>query len=238
MEQHQTCGSARVLLGLSVVLTLPSNSGISHLSNRSPRNLPDLDLIRVARGGDNSAFTELVRRYEETVFRFSYKICRDREKAAETMQDTFVNVFRKLNTFDGNSKFSTWLYTIVTNNCLMKRRKRKGEMLEESLEAFDHPTLDNRGRNRRPDPARTDETPADIVMTKELRGLLDSAITKLPKEYRIVFVMRDIEGQTSEETARALGLTVEATKSRLRRARAFLRDQLDPYVRMHARVTA
>ena len=153
------------------------------------------------------------------------------------MQDTFVNVFRKLGSFDGKSKFSTWLYAIVTNNCLMKRRKRKGELLEESLEAYDHPSQHLHDSPRRQEPARSDETPADIVIGKELRQILDTAITRLPQDYRVVFVMRDIEGQSTEETARALGLTLEATKSRLRRARAFLRDQLAPYVQMHARAT-
>jgi len=205
------------------------------LSTRSPRNLPDDELIRVARDGDNAAFTELVRRYEDTVYRFSYKICRDSEKAAETLQDTFINVFRKLRTFDGKAKFSTWLYTIVTNNCLMKHRKRKGELLEESLETYDHPQHQH-SVGHSPQPLSMLETPADLVIGKELREVLDRAITRLPEGYRVVFVMRDIEGQSNVETARALGLSVEATKSRLRRARAFLREQLDPYVHTPARL--
>ena len=77
------------------------------------------------------------------------------------------------------------------------------------------------------------DTPADVVMTKELREVLDGAIGRLPTDYRVVFVMRDIEGESNEETARALGLSVEATKSRLRRARAFLREQLEPYMETH-----
>jgi len=207
------------------------------LSTRSPRNLPDDELIRVARNGDNAAFTELVRRYEDTVYRFSYKICRDADKAAETLQDTFVNVFRKLQTFDGRSKFSTWLYTIVTNNCLMKRRKRKGELLEESLEAYDHPQHPQAGGHP-PQPLRMHETPADLMIDKELREALDLAILRLPEDYRVVFVMRDIEGQSNQETARALDISVEATKSRLRRARAFLREQLEPYVGSPVRIAS
>lgn len=207
------------------------------VSTRSARHLPDDELIRVARSGDPVAFTELVKRYEDTVYRFSYKICRDTEKASETLQDTFVNVYRKLGTFDGKSKFSTWLYTIVTNNCLMKRRKRKGEMLEQSLEAYDHPQLQD-GHAQRLEPLGTMETTADVVITKELREVLDQAIMRLPQEYRVVFVMRDIEGESAEETARALGLSVEATKSRLRRARAFLREQLEPYVRSTGRLAS
>lgn len=207
------------------------------MSTRSPRNLPDDELIRVARNGDNAAFTELVRRYEDTVYRFSYKICRDADKAAETLQDTFVNVFRKLQTFDGRSKFSTWLYTIVTNNCLMKRRKRKGELLEESLEAYDHPQHPQAGGHP-PQPLRMHETPADLMIDKELREALDLAILRLPEDYRVVFVMRDIEGQSNQETARALDISVEATKSRLRRARAFLREQLEPYVGSPVRIAS
>ena len=83
-----------------------------------------------------------------------------------------------------------------------------------------------------------DETPADLVIGKELREVLDRAITRLPEDYRVVFVMRDIEGQSNQETSRALGLSVEATKSRLRRARAFLREQLEPYVHTPARIAS
>lgn len=202
------------------------------MTQRSPRLLPDDELIALASRGDSRAFTELVRRYEETVYRFSYKICRDSEAASETLQDTFINVFRKLKTFDGKSKFSTWLYTIVTNNCLMKRRKRKSDLLEESLEAYD--TSPGRpGDPSRPQPAHTVETPADVVIGRELKGVLEEAMLKLPEDYRVVFHMRDVEGRSTEETAGVLGLTVEATKSRLRRARAFLRDQLQPYMSAH-----
>ena len=207
------------------------------MSTRPPRALPDSELIRVAREGDNAAFTELVRRYEDTVYRFSYKICRDSDKAAETLQDTFINVFRKLGSFDGKSKFTTWLYAIVTNNCLMKHRKRKGELLEESLEEYDHASAHfKHGRSK--ELASVQQTPAEIVISKEMREILDQAILRLPKDYRVVFVMRDIEGESNEDTARALGLSVEATKSRLRRARAFLREQLAPYVESPTRMVS
>ena len=202
------------------------------MTPRSPRLLPDDELIALASQGDSRAFTELVRRYEETVYRFSYKICRDSEAASETLQDTFINVFRKLKTFDGKSKFSTWLYTIVTNNCLMKRRKRKSDLLEESLEVYDSPQGHPEGSSR-PQPAHTAETPADVVIGRELKSVLEKAMLKLPEDYRVVFHMRDVEGRSTEETAGVLGLSVEATKSRLRRARAFLRDQLQPYMSAH-----
>lgn len=192
----------------------------------------DEELIREAKSGDRSAFTLLVKRYEDTVFRFSLKLCRDREKAEETLQDTFINVYRKLGSFDGKSKFSTWLYTVVANNCLMKRRKRKLQELEESLELLDHPASSPDGRFTH-QIARWEDSPADILLGKELRHLLDTAILKLPEIYRAVFILRDVEGKSNEETARVLGISQEAAKSRLRRARAFLREQLDPYMTSH-----
>lgn len=186
----------------------------------------DQQLIDAARRGDKRAFATLVRRYEELVYKFSYKVCRDRQKAEEALQDTFINMYRNLGSFDGRSKLSTWLYRIVANNCLMKARRRK---LETLLESYDDPPMNAEGRHIHNMP-RWDETPADVLMQRELREVLDKAITKLPMDYRVVFILRDVEGNSNEETAKILGLSVEATKSRLRRARAFLRDQLNPYM--------
>ncbi|HXG01192.1 MAG TPA: sigma-70 family RNA polymerase sigma factor [Bacteroidota bacterium] len=186
----------------------------------------DLHLIDLARRGNKRAFAQLVRRYEDMVYKFSYKVCRDRQKAEEALQDTFINMYRNLGSFDGRSKLSTWLYRIVTNNCLMKRRRRK---LEQVLESYDNPPMDAAGTPTHNIP-RWEETPADVVMKRELREVLEKAIQKLPVDYRIVFILRDVEGNSNEETAKILGLSVEATKSRLRRARAFLRDQLNPYL--------
>lgn len=195
------------------------------------RATSDHALIEAARGGDNRAFSALVRRYEDTVYRFALKVCRDPDKASETLQDTFINVFRKLHTFDGRSKFSTWLYTIVTNNCLMKHRRRKRDLLEESLEAFDEgPAGDH--KEGHPSIARWEHTPAHAVLETELKQVLEEAIQALPPEYRVVFVLRDMEEKTTEETANIIGISVEAAKSRLRRARAFLRSRLDPYLRV------
>lgn len=202
---------------------------IKHSKVPDLKERTDAELIRAALEGDHRAFTALVRRYEETVYRFSFKVCRDERKAAETLQDTFVNVFRKLSSFDGKSKFSTWLFTIVTNNCLMKHRRRKSSELEEPLELYDEPPEHERG-SRQSRVARWDKTPEDLLIDSELREQLDAAIQKLPVDYRVVFVLRDIEGHSAGETARILHISVEATKSRLRRARAFLKNHLDKYM--------
>ena len=199
------------------------------MTHRATSTQTDEELIQEAKAGDRKAFTFLVKRYEETVFRFSLKLCRDREKAEETLQDTFINVYRKLGSFDGKSKFSTWLYTIVTNNCLMKRRKTKLQGLEESLELLDNPATSPDGKFAH-QIARWEDSPADILVGKELRHLLDEAILKLPEMYRAVFILRDVEGKSNAETAKMLSISQEAAKSRLRRARAFLREQLDPYM--------
>ncbi|HMK39730.1 MAG TPA: sigma-70 family RNA polymerase sigma factor [Bacteroidota bacterium] len=193
------------------------------------RKLPERSLIEAARGGDGRAFGELVRRYEQTVYRYAFKLCRDREKAEETYQDTFINVYRKLGSFDGRSLFSTWLYAIVTNSCLMRHRRRKIREIEQSLDALETPETSDDGKFTH-EISRWEETPADILLDRELRAEVEKAIGKLPARYRIVFTLRDMEGKSTEETAKIVGISNEAAKSRLRRARAFLRDQLTPYM--------
>ena len=183
----------------------------------------DTRLIEAAKAGDRIAFGKLVRQYEQLVYSFSFKICRDKEKADEVMQETFINAYRGLKSFSGNSKFSTWLYRIVTNNCLMMHRKKSHEpvvSLEDS-ELF-------KGTDEL-QVAHWGETPHDAVLNKELKEVLDAAIQKLPLEYRIVFVMRDVEGLSTEEAGKSLKLSVPAVKSRLHRARLFLRNELNAY---------
>jgi RNA polymerase sigma-70 factor (ECF subfamily) len=196
----------------------------------SPNN--ELALIRKAQRGDNHAFTKLVKHYENLVYSFAFKVCRDKEKAETTWQDTFVNVYRKLRQFDGKSKFTTWLYSIVINNCRMKHRKTKLEMasihIDELYNSHDRSGTDNSGSIQNIPSWR--DTPLDAVMGKELKIELDNAIQKLPYDYRIVFVLRDVEGQSAEETGKILNLSVPAVKSRLRRARISLREQLSEYM--------
>ncbi len=186
----------------------------------------DHDLIAKIKSGDERAFSKLVQRYEQTVWGFAFKLCRDKEKAEESFQDTFVNVFRKIDQFDGRSKFSTWLYTIVANNCLMKRRRRK---LEDLLESYDDaPDVEDEKVQRQL--TTWDDTPMEKMLNSELRNQLDDAIMKLPDEYKVVFVLRDLEHRTAEETSKITGLTVPAVKSRLRRSRIFLRQQLHGFM--------
>jgi RNA polymerase sigma-70 factor (ECF subfamily) len=199
------------------------------LKQHTDKGQSDTSLILAAQQGDRRAFAALVRRYESTVYRFAFKVCRDPAQAEEALQDTFINVYRKLRSFDGRSKFSTWLYTIVTNNCLMKRRKQRSEVHVESLEALDGPPTGENERAMRTI-ARWDVTPSDILLDRELRDVVEKAIEKLPMKYRLVFTLRDMEGRSNGETAAILKISGEAAKTRLRRARSFLRTQLDSYV--------
>ncbi|HUI31356.1 MAG TPA: sigma-70 family RNA polymerase sigma factor [Candidatus Acidoferrales bacterium] len=184
----------------------------------------DKDLINSARAGDKIAFGKLIRKYEKTIYSFAFKICRDKEKAEEAMQETFINAYRGLKSFSGKSKFSTWLYRIVTNNCLMMHRKKSHEPL---ISFEDSELLRETGELEVP---HWGETPHDAVLNNELKEILDKAIQKLPLEYRIVFVMRDVDGLSTEEVGNTLKLSVPAIKSRLHRARLFLRNELNPYL--------
>ena len=144
-----------------------------------------------------------------------------------------MNVYRKLDQFNGKAKFSTWLYQIVTNNCLMKRRRSKLDESSVSIDSSENGAEDSE-REGEGAPLHAlvslKHTPQDEMVNKELREILDTAILKLPMEQRIVFVLRDVEGRSSEETAKILKLSAPAVKSRLRRARVFLRAQLQEYM--------
>jgi RNA polymerase sigma-70 factor, ECF subfamily len=175
-------------------------------------------LIELAKKGDKKALSQLVVKYEKTIYNFAFKVSRDPLKAENIMQETFLSMIKYLPQFDGKSKLSTWLYRIVTNHYLMELRKQKNNFvpLEDENDLFlDRYTAD------------WDNVPSKSVENKELREILDKAIQKLSPEYRIVFLLRDVEGLSTEETGKIVGLTISAVKSRLHRARAFLRKEIN-----------
>ena len=183
----------------------------------------DTALIASSKAGDKRAFGKLVKKYEQLVYSFAFKICRDPEKAEEGLQETFINAYRGIKSFSGKSKFSTWLYRIVTNNCLMMHRKKSHEPV---ISLDESELLKETGELQI---AHWGETPHDAVLNKELREVLDKAIENLPLDYRIVFVLRDVEGLSTEDVGKTLNLSIPAVKSRLHRARLFLRNELNPY---------
>lgn len=176
-------------------------------------------MIEKAQAGDRRALSELIKNYEQTVYNFSFKICRNKEKAENTMQETFLSMVKSLNQFSGNSKLSTWLYTVVSNHCLMLARSQK--KYEYTPIEDDESLIDEK------DVADWNVSPGRVTENNELKDLLDKAISKLDPEYRIVFLLRDVEGLSTEETGEIVKLSVPAVKSRLHRARAFLRNELN-----------
>ncbi len=181
--------------------------------------MDEIKLIEEAKKGNRKALAEIVKKYEQTIYNFSFKICRDPEKAENIMQETFYSMVKSINQFDGNSKLSTWLYRIVANHCLMQARKQKGRnyiSLENDEDLYTEKNI-----------ADWTTLPYKSTENKELREILDDAIQKLSPDYRIIFLLRDVEGLSTEETAEAANISVPAVKSRLHRARAFLRKEID-----------
>ena len=186
--------------------------------NSTKHQIDEVSLISKAQSGDKKALAELVGNYEKTVYNFSFKICRDPERAENTMQETFLSMIKSLHQFDGKSKLSTWLYRIVMNHCLMELRKKKHNFI----------SLDDDESEIPEDKLIPDwsNVPSDVTENAELKRILDEAINKLPIDYRVVFILRDVNGLSTEETANVADLSVPAVKSRLHRARAFLRNEI------------
>jgi RNA polymerase sigma-70 factor, ECF subfamily len=183
----------------------------------------DEDLVRLAQAGDTRAFDELVRRYQDKVYRLSFKILRHEDDAAEALQDAFLSAFRGLKNFKVESTFSTWLYRIATNASLMKYRKRRDGHV--SLEQSQSGNDDTEALQL---PDWTTQ-PLQDLLDAETNEVMAEGVQRLPEELRTVFVLRDIQEKSNAEVAEELGLTVAAVKSRLHRARIFLRDRLNRY---------
>jgi len=183
-------------------------------------------LVKKSQKGDYPSFEELVKRYEKKIYNLAYRIMGNKEDASDVLQETFLQAFKKLATFKGKAKFSTWLYRIAVNICLM--RKRKGKKMETV--SLDVPILtkkeDEIKRELRDD---WSENPLATLENKEVKKTLSEAIDSLPEEYRTVFLLRGLNGLSNEEVAEVLKISLPAVKSRLHRARLFLRDRLSQY---------
>ena len=181
----------------------------------------DVGLANQAKQGDTGAFTELVERYAPRVFRVARHITRNDQDAEDVLQETFLKSYSRLDQFQGNSKFYTWLVRIAVNEALMRIRRGKNRAtvsLDEELETTD-------GALAREVPSEG-ETPEEIYGREELRDYIAGAIDGLSETYRPVFVLRDVEGFSTEETGQMLDLSESAVKSRLLRARLQLQQKL------------
>ena len=180
-------------------------------------------LVAAAKSGDVTAFEELVSRYERKIFRLTMNITRNREDAEDAMQDAFLKSYSHLKTFQGDSRFYTWLVRIAANEALMRLRKRRPNQfsLDEPIEGDDD-LIPRELQDWGPGPEQR-------FAQTEMHEILSSVIDGLEPDYRVVFVLRDIEELSTEETAASLGISVPAVKSRLLRARLKLREKLGRY---------
>jgi RNA polymerase sigma-70 factor (ECF subfamily) len=178
-------------------------------------------LVSRAKAGDMDAFSELVRHYDRRVFRMAKQITQNDDDAEDVLQETFLKAYTHLDDFQGNSKFYTWLVRIAVNEALMKLRKRRSDRtvpLDEPIDTGEDEMVR--------EIAVWDENPEHTYSREELADILDQAIQSLKPAYRTVFILRDIEEMSIEETAEALELSISAVKSRLLRARLQLREKL------------
>jgi len=193
---------------------------VEHLSN-------ERELVAQARAGDTAAFTTLLQQYDRYVYRVTLHITGNREDAEDAMQEAFYKAFAHLAQFEGNSLFYTWLVRIATNEALMKLRSRTAHKelpLDEPVDLGDDASIVREVED-------WDDNPEQRYAKTELENIVANAIRKLPQDYRAVYVLRDVEGLSSEEAGAMMGLSVAAVKSRVRRARLMMREELNPYFR-------
>jgi RNA polymerase sigma-70 factor (ECF subfamily) len=187
----------------------------------------DEELVARARAKDFGAFEQLLDRYEDKIFRLAYRFVRNETEAKEILQDTFLSIWRKLDTFKGDSQFGSWLYRVAANTALMRLRSQRRHP-EISTEELPVGYLDNYGQipsvgenwSKRPD---------DELQSEELRRHIQTSVDALPEIYRTVFLLRDVEGLSTEETGEILSISVPTVKTRLHRARIALRDAITQY---------
>jgi len=196
-------------------------------ANQELSELSDRELVERFQAGDKNVLSELLNRYQSRIYRLSYGILRNPQDAEEVIQEVFLRLFQKLDSFKGDSTFASWLYRVAINTTYMKLREKRGadmlsldsvsQYLDEQIEK--HDALDWTSR------------PDDELLTEESLKIISEVIEQLPEEFKTVLILRDVEGLSTEEVGKLLGLTPPAIKSRLHRARLFLRKRLEEFYR-------
>ncbi|MBW1798021.1 MAG: sigma-70 family RNA polymerase sigma factor [Deltaproteobacteria bacterium] len=196
--------------------------------NQIATNTIDHDLITQFKAGSMDAMEKIVERYETRIFTFGLKMCGHIQDAEDIVQETFLNAFRYLGRFREETKLKNWLFRIASRACIRKRRKKKCEPDHEiSLESFVHED----GSDIKYEIPDWSEDPSANVLRSELKQVIDAAIQSLPHKYRLVFNLRDTEGFNTEETSKILGISIQTVKTRLHRARLFLREEISTHYR-------
>lgn len=185
--------------------------------------LSDQQLIKSIKKGCQLSFEELIGRYSTKAYHLALRLTRNPEDAEEVLHDAFVAVHRKVKAFEGKSQFSSWFYRVTVNAALMKIRRRKNK------QHFLLDDLPNPERERWRTQYEPSESPDFLTLRGELGAVLEEAIAALPTDYRIVFVLRDVDGLSNREVGSMLKITTPAVKSRLHRARLMLKHHLQGF---------
>lgn len=187
----------------------------------------EAELLAGLRAGDPAAYREFVELHSSNVYNVALKLLGDQQEAEDVLQETFLSAFEAIDRFEGRALLSTWLYRIAYNASLMRLRKRK----QVTTVSLDLPLDERADGVGVPSHHLVDWSaiPDDRLLTSEARREMDRAIAELPESLRSTFILRDIQGLSGAETAEVLGLTVQAVKNRLHRARLRLRNQLSGY---------
>ncbi|MBI1746744.1 MAG: sigma-70 family RNA polymerase sigma factor [Acidobacteria bacterium] len=189
-------------------------------------NRSDTTLVEKAKIGDHVAFEELVTRYQRRVYGLAYRLTSNTAEAEDVLQEVFLQVYQKINNFRGESAFYSWLYKITLNTTYMrmrKRQRRREEPIEDALPKFGEDGSFTQMVSK------FSLSPETEALRAEARRLTAAAIDTLAEEYKTVLILRDIEGLPAAEVGAMLGLSIPAIKSRLHRARLFLRQKLENY---------
>ena len=198
-------------------------------NNHNPDELSDQQLInKFVNDNDDQAFELIVSRYMEKIYNLAYRITRDHYKSEDVLQEVYITLIKKLHTFRGESKFSSWLYRITANASYMLLRAEK--KYEHDLSLEDYVPYDSKGtlmgRIHHKD---WSSRPDIVIYIKEALEILEKAVDELPEAYRVVFYLRDIDGLSNEEVSQVLEISVPAAKSRIHRSRLYIRDKVSDY---------
>jgi len=183
-------------------------------------------LVRDMKAGNTEAFDRIFELYQRKIYALAFNMTRNQMDAQDITQDVLLTIFRKIDTFQGKSAFSSWVYRITLNATYMKLRTKKKEQyveLDETLPSFNHAGFQN---EKVSDWSKSTDS---LLFSNETKEVIEKAVDLLPEKEKVVFILRDVEGLSTEKVGDILDLTVPAIKSRLHRARLFLRKKLANY---------
>lgn len=177
--------------------------------------IPDAQLISSILAGEKRLFEVVIRRYNQRLFRIGMSVLNNDAAVEDAMQNAYIKAYEHLHTFQNRSSFSTWLTRIMLNECLMQKKKNER----------------SKNTTQQPENTMTMNTPAHLLINKELGIVLENAIAQLPEKYRLVFVLREVEEMSVKETGEALNIEETNVKVRLNRAKTMLKNNLSGYIK-------